>query len=200
MLGPAPLDGKARREWKAAHDAAQPTTDDSNKAVEVLAWAKALTGSDYASNLSLVAAQPFVGADKFGLLCSAVPSWKREMGKALAAKSTGPSTHVGTVGGKLEVTATVERVFDLDGNYGVSHLHSLKDSAGNVYVWVTAAVRHDVGKTINLRGTVKAHGEYKGTAQTTLTRCTELDEKIPTAREVVVKTKRAKKPPAAPAV
>jgi len=186
-------DGKAIEDWVKDVAAAKPTEADTTKAPLVLAWAKSLTGSDYASNLSLIAAQVAVEGKHFGLLCSAVASWEREQGKLLTAKSTGPSVHVGTVGGKLEVTVTVERVIDLEGNYGVSHLHSLKDAAGNVYVWVTGSVRYDVGKTVTLKGTVKAHTDYKGLAQTNLTRCSELDEVVTVAREVVAKPKRIKK-------
>ena len=85
------------------------------------------------------------------------------------------STHVGTVGERLRgVEAVVDFVRDLDGGmYGPKRLVKLRTAGGDVLVtfstseWVWSAER---GQQLILDFTVKAHDEYEGTAQTTITR------------------------------
>jgi hypothetical protein len=85
------------------------------------------------------------------------------------------STHVGTVGERLRgVEAVVDFVRDLDGGmYGPKRLVKLRTAGGDVLVtfstseWVWSAER---GQQVVLDFTVKAHDEYEGTAQTTITR------------------------------
>lgn len=90
-------------------------------------------------------------------------------------KADAASTHVGTVGERLRgVEAVVDFVRDLDGGmYGPKRLVKLRTVGGDVLVtfstseWVWGAER---GQQVVIDFTVKAHDEYEGTAQTTITR------------------------------
>lgn len=85
------------------------------------------------------------------------------------------SEFVGEVGDRIEETLTVTKAITLEGYYGTSMMHIMEDESGNVYVWITKAKNYPEGKVVTLRGTVKEHKEYKGTKQTVLTRCKEIE-------------------------
>lgn len=82
----------------------------------------------------------------------------------------------GEIGDKVEVVVTVEKAIELDGCYGRSTMHIMRDYMGNCYVWTTAARSWSEGTEHNIIGTIKALKTYKGTKQTILTRCRSLDE------------------------
>ena len=87
------------------------------------------------------------------------------------------SKYVGSIGDRLELTLTVQRVIDLDGFYGPSHMHVMIDADENVFVWTTASKKWETGQTYHIRGTVKEHRTYRNVQQTCLTRCTEIKKK-----------------------
>lgn len=88
-----------------------------------------------------------------------------------------PSAFIGNIGDRLELTLTVQRVIDLDGYYGPSHMHVMADEDGNVFVWTTASKKWETGNTYHIRGTVKEHRVFRNVHQTCLTRCTEIKQK-----------------------
>jgi predicted extracellular nuclease len=52
------------------------------------------------------------------------------------------------------------------------YAHTFKDADGNVFTWKTQnGVGLNVGDSVNVKGTIKAHTEYKEEKQTELTRC-----------------------------
>lgn len=83
------------------------------------------------------------------------------------------SQHVGAVGERLDLTASVEAVIDLGkGQWGRTTLVKFIDDAGNVLVWFASGhAPVEKGERVALRGTVKAHNERDGVKQTQLTRC-----------------------------
>lgn len=87
------------------------------------------------------------------------------------------SEYQGEVGDKIEAIVTVESAIALDGYYGPSTMHIMRDYDGNCYVWTTAARSWEAGSEHHIAGTIKALKQYKGTKQTILTRCRSLDGK-----------------------
>ena len=82
------------------------------------------------------------------------------------------STHQGKIGDRLELVVRITKVTKLEnGYYGPSTFHLMEDEAGNEYCWTTSAKILKYGECYMLKGTVKAHQNYKGKAQTVLTRC-----------------------------
>ena len=80
----------------------------------------------------------------------------------------------GAIGERLELFLIVERVIDLDNNFGHSSMHIFKDDCGNSYVWTTASKTWPVGSEHHIKGTVKDHRTYRNQCQTVLTRCLEV--------------------------
>jgi len=96
--------------------------------------------------------------------------------KAAAEANGTASTHVGTLGERLELTGTVEavRTFERDAwgyGGGVETCYVYTIRVGNdALVTFGRNLNIDVGDTITFRGTVKDHGEYRGERQTTVNR------------------------------
>lgn len=86
------------------------------------------------------------------------------------------SEYQGALGERLDLYLTVERTIELDGNYGRSTMHLMRDDCGNLYVWTTASKNWAVGSEHHIRGTVKDHRTYRNEKQTVLTRCTEVSK------------------------
>lgn len=85
------------------------------------------------------------------------------------------SEYQGEIGDKLELVLIVEKAIALDGFYGASTMHIMRDYDGNCYVWTTSARSWEPQTEHHIIGTVKDHRLYKGTKQTVLTRCRSLD-------------------------
>ena len=84
------------------------------------------------------------------------------------------SEYVGSIGERLELYLTVERTIELDGAYGRSTMHIMRDDCGNLFVWTTASKSWSAGTEHHIKGTVKDHRKYKNECQTVLTRCLEV--------------------------
>lgn len=84
------------------------------------------------------------------------------------------SEYVGSIGERLELYLTVEKVIELDNNFGRSSMHIMRDDCGNSYIWTTASKTWSVGSEHHIKGTVKDHRKYRNQYQTILTRCLEV--------------------------
>lgn len=87
--------------------------------------------------------------------------------------------HIGTVGKRIEIRATLACRFEFAGYYGETYLYKFEDKDGNVLTWKTATVPSLPGEedeilrkgdTVTFKATVKEHGAYKGEDQTVLSR------------------------------
>ena len=81
--------------------------------------------------------------------------------------------YIGSVGDKIEIEVTVEKVLKFDGYYGTTCMNILQDMKGNSLVWSTSRALEE-GKEYKLKGTIKEHKEYRERKQTILTRCREM--------------------------
>lgn len=164
---------QAREAWRRAREKYAPSDKDHETAKAALAWAQNLEGnSEYELNLRLVARQERTSPKHRGILASAISAYERAMGRRAAAhKARAASTHQGEVGKRVELALTVERVTDVDSQYGTVHIHVMRDLDGNVYVWKTGSKRIAPGTECKGKCTIKAHTEYNGVAQTELSRC-----------------------------
>lgn len=84
------------------------------------------------------------------------------------------SEYQGTLGERLDLYLTVERAIELDGAYGRSTMHIMRDDCGNLFVWTTGAKSWSAGTEHHIKGTVKDHCKYRNECQTVLTRCVEV--------------------------
>ena len=119
------------------------------------------------------------------------------------AKANAKVEYYGAVGDKFELTLTFDKSFGFEGAYGFTYIHLFHDDEGHQFKWSSSngtykveydktadfgGVEHcefEVGHKYLMKGTVKAHNEYKGVKQTVITRCKVLDDFI--NRKVEVK-------------
>jgi hypothetical protein len=165
-------------EWTAC----QPTEEHKNRAAEVIDWVRSShDNSDYMHNLRVACASDVAPVKLFGLLASAPQAYNRHLGFVAeraqrdAARAAEPDAgHVGAVGERIEVTATIVRIKAIDSDFGTKLVVSMKTTEGHNLVTFTTGTGvngNDTGKTFIVRGTVKKHTEYQGKAQTDLSRC-----------------------------
>lgn len=104
--------------------------------------------------------------------------------------------YYGAVGDKFELTLTFDKTFGFEGAYGFTYIHLFHDDENHCFKWSssngTYKVEYDktadfggveycefeVGHKYIMKGTVKAHNEYKNVKQTVITRCKVLDDFI----------------------
>ena len=96
------------------------------------------------------------------------PLWIENIRKA----DESPSQWVGEVGERTELKLHIDRAFDGLGYMGKrSYMYLMHDEAGNIFKWSTSCFYME-GDDVTFKATIKDHTEYKGVAQTVLTRCT----------------------------
>lgn len=94
-----------------------------------------------------------------------------------ARKAT--SQYLCQIGDKIDMVVTYKKCAWYDrpsfSGYGTEtcYIHTFEDTMGNILVWKTTSSLYEIkeGDTVSLKGTVKAHDEYKGEKQTQLQRC-----------------------------
>lgn len=80
--------------------------------------------------------------------------------------------YFGNVGDKLEREVKLVRRAGFDTQWGTTFVYTFVDSEGHQFIWKTGCyLDQSEGSTLVLRGTIKAHSEYRGARQTELTRC-----------------------------
>ena len=88
---------------------------------------------------------------------------------------TDNSEYQGEVGDKISAHIVITKAIELDGYYGRSTMHVMRDENNNCYVWTTSARSWAEGSEYTISGTIKELKMYKGVKQTVLTRCREIE-------------------------
>ena len=111
------------------------------------------------------------------------------------AKDNAQIEFFGEVGTKFEKELTFDKCFGFEGAYGFQYIHIFKDDENHVFKWSTSNgtyhcwcntngregyCEYETGKKYLIKGTIKAHNEYKGVKQTVITRCEVLKDECET--------------------
>jgi hypothetical protein len=151
------------------------TDSDRERGVAATEWAELISDeecdkSDYLYNIRTIARSGLVGHRTMGYAASIMSGYDRYMGEVNKPKN--PSQHVGTIKKREIFSLNLVKHTSYDGMYGTSHRYQFHDENGNVLIWKASAPAKMVeGKRYAIKGTVKAHSEWKGVDQTELTRC-----------------------------
>lgn len=185
--------GYAEELWKTIVKNREEREEEKQTALEqfaesALEWARSLdpeseTTNDYLYNLHTIAKGESVTHKGLGLLCSLIPAYKRVVDgeRERAEKASRPaSTHLGNVGDRLVFeNVTVEWVGQPTySQWGATTPVKFVDANGNVLMnWSSGESDYQKGEVVSIVGTVKAHAEYQGVAQTVINRIKEWDGK-----------------------
>ena len=186
--GPFRRDPKSVAAWRREVEAREPTDADRAEAAAALDWARGLEGaSDYEHNLLTIAAAPAVSARHAGYAASIVSGYQRHHDRMVAreleserrarlGEAADAAGHYGEIKARCDVIVTLaQRVKWFDGQFGKTALHVLTTEEGHRLKWWASesAARKagfEVGEAVRVLLTVKAHGEYNGTPETTVQR------------------------------
>lgn len=135
-----------------------------------------LADDNYGNNLRALLESDSVPRSQYGLLASAPTALRKIDEKHEKAKEATATEYYGTIGERVTVTGVVDKIVELENNYGYhpsySNLIILKFD--NVVVKMTTAAQwsFDIenGDTVTVIGTVKGHSVYGAEKQTVLNR------------------------------
>lgn len=163
---------------------------DRKVAQDTIAWAKDVdaSGNNFLQNIKVLANAGSVSTKRLSMVCAMIVGKENaarsekaraerkadwEAKKAAKAARDALSQHVGEEGDKIESTVTIERLHNIRGRFGVTTIVSMRDEGGNVLKWFASNCPSEVkeGERLTIKGTVKAHGEFRDVKETTLTRC-----------------------------
>jgi hypothetical protein len=159
------------------------TPDDVAQAAAVRAWAATITeGNEYLRNVSAALGGAMIPQRGLGIAASAFVAHKRALGELAEQqayeKKVARSAYLGTVGEKLDIEVTCEKVIGLENEWGTTRLHIFK-ADHNELIWFCSGSWWAVeGDTLTIRGTVKGHRERDGMKQTVLSRVREVVAKL----------------------
>ena len=89
------------------------------------------------------------------------------------------SHHIGSVGERLTLKVTCEKIIETVSDWGCTGIHKLVDEAGNDLTWFASGSSEwiDEGATITVKATIKSHDAYNGRKQTVVNRVKEFTPK-----------------------
>jgi len=165
---------KMVREWlETVSDADK---DFAEKALEYAPtlWADAANTSDYIFNLQGALSNGIVTAKTSGIAASLLFCYAKHLEIEITKKAAANNAneHMGSVGERITVKATITKVSYHESDWGTTSLITFLTAEGNTLVWwYSGSTDYEVAERYSVTGTVKKHGEYKGTNTTTLSRC-----------------------------
>ncbi len=173
------LQDEQRKFW------AQVTEHDKRKAAAIAPWvlAEFTVGSldDYKYNLKNCLESGLVSHKTAGIVASAIVPFDREIQRRVSRTSS--NEHVGTVGKRDTFKrATIVGWHDRESEWGVTRIIKFQLESGAMLVWFASSSPKrpdsyeplEIGDCVDIKATVKAHGEFRGDKQTTITRATVL--------------------------
>lgn len=172
----------AKKAWRSAVAQYQPTPEDEEQAQKAIDWirdaSEATDASDFIYNLGVIAGAGHVTGKTVGFAAALIPAWARatdfdlSTGRTKEQKAEGLNEHFGESGKRYDLELTVDRVRELENFYGTTYQHVLRDQDGRTFVWwaSTGSQGLEQGRTYNVKATVKKHDDYRGQAQTVLSR------------------------------
>ncbi len=152
------------------------TEDDKTEGAAALAWVRndlasrpAHKLSDYEWNLTALLTGELTPLDELNKIAPVARMYARHLEDVAKASST-INEWFGKPGDKFVLPLTVVSVHDIESEWGTTHKHVMTDPDGRTFIWWSSSARLAIGQH-TIKGTVKAHDEYKGRKQTTVTRC-----------------------------
>lgn len=96
--------------------------------------------SDYEANIRAIVRAPegVIQNRHVGYACSIVPCYQRAMSELRERQERQKSEYVGMAGEKLVRELTLVRISACETQYGISHLHIMKDVDGNLFKWFSS--------------------------------------------------------------
>lgn len=150
------------------------TSVDKDKAHQAVEWVENLSdeeceSSDYLHNIRAIARSGMVGLRTMGYAASIIVAYDKDLSKRQPKLI---SSHVGVVKMREEFDLTLKNIYNGHSEWGAYSRYTFRDDRGNVLVWTSSLDQDlEVNKKYKIRGTVKAHTDFKNIKQTEINRC-----------------------------
>lgn len=151
------------------------TNAEKDLASKAVAWVEAISDeeceySEYLHNIRAIVRSGMVGLRTTGYAASIISSYNRDLAKRQPKQI---SSHVGMVKMREEFDLTLNNIYHGRAAYGEFFKYTFHDERGNILFWNTSIEREgfELNHKYRIRGTVKAHTEFKGVKQTEINRC-----------------------------
>lgn len=146
---------------------------------DALDWVRSLRDdelNDYLRNLRVVCGKDSAQRKHIGIAASLLSAYQRAMGlleqQKIRADANKNCQWVGDVKDKVELDLKVEDIKYWANNFGGVTAIFFRDNDNNKFLWkATNSPDLKVGTTYEVRGTIKAHTEFRQVKQNELTRC-----------------------------
>ena len=152
-------------------------------AENALEWIRNIKFDDlkgnFMHNLWAVAKNEYISQDDLGILVALIPTYQKEIERQKEVeerlKQESKSNFVGNVGDRIIVNiVSAEVVTSWDTDFGTTYINKLVDDNENIYIWKSSKNVVTAEIDGNVKMTVKAHNEYKGTKQTEVQRVAKM--------------------------
>lgn len=145
-------------------------------AANTITWFGEKTGhvDSFTRNVQILIGKDTLAIDNrhLAFAAAAVPTFFKAMQEAKKSLAVPNSVHQGSVGEKIERSLIIEKVVPLESRFGNPYLVLFRDVDGNAYKWKASAPAVEIveGEGLRLKASmkVKAHEEYKGSLQTSV--------------------------------
>ena len=139
---------------------------------DIYDWAYDLEDtSDYIHNLKTILHNGYVTYKTATTAASMAGVYLMNLNKKNMEPVISTSKHFGTPKERLDVDMTLKSIAAFDGRWGSCNVYTFITNDGNIATWFTNNANLTEGKQYIGKATIKAHTEFKGTQQTTITRC-----------------------------
>lgn len=171
--------------WAEMDKKLTPAKREADRASEALQWCLThvpAEDNDYLTNLRLIAQTGRVTSRHAGYAASmliAHAKFEERQLESQRREDRPESHHIGSVGERLTLKVTCEKIIETVSDWGCTGIHKLVDEAGNDLTWFASGSSEwiDEGATITVKATIKSHDAYNGRKQTVVNRVKEFTPK-----------------------
>jgi hypothetical protein len=146
------------------------------RAAKVIAWFSEQTNpvDSFTRNVQILIGNEVIAIENrhLAFAAAAVPAYTKAMQEQRMSLSGPLSQYQGVLGEKIERSLTIEKIVPLESRFGNPYLILMRDAEGNAYKWKAASPAVEIieaeGLDLKASMKVKAHEEYKGVPQTSV--------------------------------
>lgn len=167
-------------------DSPVPLAADFLAADEAMEWFRSRKDDVFLAEVAEVIDRGMASSREIAVLAAGMSAYRRDIEKRASRRVeevlSQSSSHVGTVGDRIERVVTVRKLVTVETNYGPAVLVAMNDADGNLISWFTKSDKGlKAGHCYEIKGTVKEHARMKsgpaeGAPETRLLRVTIIAE------------------------
>lgn len=173
-----PRTNSMNEKWEMEKERANPTDGDYEFAEKAREWALNVEPTtDYLGNVKVIAANDYVGIRQFGIACSIVGVYKKNVERDLRNNTEFINDWFGEVKERVDLTIKILNTFEKEGYYGLTTIVKMVTADGYRAVWfASGSTDLTQGKTYKVKATIKKHNEWKGSKETVVNRVKVTEE------------------------